>query len=68
MRAAIIQIGRIEDGSPINWSFDSYTNIPALSVSGRGILYYGYTVSELEEIMNINPIRSTLEGKAVYFN
>lgn len=51
MKAAIIRIGRIENGSPVNWSFDSYTNIPALSASGRGILYYGYTVSELEEIM-----------------
>lgn len=50
MKAAIVRIGSIENGIPVNWSFDSYTDIPALSVSGHGILYYGYTVGELEEI------------------
>jgi len=66
MRAAIIHVGRIENGSPVDWSFDSYTNIPALSVSGLGILYYGYTVNELEDIAKINPLRNVTEGKAVY--
>ena len=66
MRAAIIHVGRIEEGSPVDWSFDSYTDIPALSVSGLGILYYGYTVHELEEIARINPVRNVIEGKAVY--
>ena len=50
MKANIIQIGRVENRNPVNWSFDSYTKIPALDVSGKGILYYGYTVEELEEI------------------
>ena len=67
MRAAIIHVGRIENGSPVDWSFDSYTNIPALSVSGRGILYYGYTVSELETIIQINPVKDYFAGRAVYF-
>jgi hypothetical protein len=50
MKAKIIKIGKIEDGNPVEWSFDSFTNIPALSVSGKGILYYGYTSDELEAI------------------
>lgn len=50
MKANIIQIGRIVEGNPVNWSFDSYTKIPALSISGKGILYYGYTIEELENI------------------
>ena len=50
MKAKIIQIGTMENGNPVNWSFDSYTNIPALSVAGDGISYYGYSAKELEEI------------------
>ena len=50
MKASIIQVGKVEDGNPVDWSFDSYTNIPALDISGMGILYYGYTAKELEEI------------------
>jgi hypothetical protein len=50
MRANIVQIGRVVNRNPVNWSFDSYTNIPALSISGKGILYYGYTIEELESI------------------
>jgi len=50
MKAKIIMVGRVINGNPVNWSFDSYTNIPALNASGFGILYYGYTVKELEEI------------------
>lgn len=49
MKAKIIKVGRVENGNPVDWSFDSYTNIPALDVSGEGILYYGYTIKELEE-------------------
>ncbi|MEJ7770070.1 MAG: hypothetical protein WKF89_19790 [Chitinophagaceae bacterium] len=52
MKAAIIKIGRVVDGNPVGWSFDSYTSIPALSISGQGILYYGYTVQELGRISN----------------
>ncbi|MEO6000402.1 MAG: hypothetical protein ABIN89_26420 [Chitinophagaceae bacterium] len=59
MKTKIIQIGRIENGSPVNWSFDSYTSIPALSVSGEGILYYGYTARELEEIYRHSLQKST---------
>lgn len=40
------------NGDPVDWSFDSYTSIPALNVSGEGILYYGYTVEELAKIAN----------------
>ena len=54
MKTKIIQIGRMENGNPVNWSFDSYTSMPALSVSGEGILYYGYTARELEEIYQNN--------------
>lgn len=50
MKANILQIGTVENSNPVNWSFDSYTNIPALSISGKGILYYGYTIEELEII------------------
>jgi hypothetical protein len=50
MKANIVQIGRVVNRNPVNWSFDSYTNIPALSISGKGILYYGYTIEELESI------------------
>ena len=50
MKANIIQIGKVVDGNPMDWSFDSYTNIPALNPSGKGILYYGYTAKELEDI------------------
>ncbi len=50
MKANIIQVGRVVEGNLVNWSFDSYTNIPALSISGKGILYYGYTIEELENI------------------
>jgi len=50
MKAKIIMVGRVINGSPVNWSFDSYTNIPALNASGLGTLYYGYTLKELEEI------------------
>ena len=50
MKAKIIRIGKIVNGDPVDWSFDSYTNIPALNVSGEGILYYGYTVEELDNI------------------
>ena len=50
MKAKIIQIGKIINRNPVNWSFESYTLIPALSISGKGILYYGYTVEELELI------------------
>ncbi len=52
MKANIVQVGRIVNRNPVNWSFDSYTSIPALSISGKGILYYGYTVEELEAIAN----------------
>jgi len=54
MKAKIIQIGKVVNGNPVNWSFDSYTSIPALSVAGDGILYYGYTAKELEEIYTVN--------------
>lgn len=54
MKANIIQKGRIEDGNPVGWSFDSYTNIPALAVSPKGILYFGYTVEELEEVREMD--------------
>jgi len=50
MKAKIIRIGKIVDGDPVDWSFDSYTSIPALNASGEGILYYGYTVEELDKI------------------
>ena len=50
MKAKIIQIGKVINRNPVNWSFESYTLIPALSISGKGILYYGYTVEELELI------------------
>ncbi|MEJ7766961.1 MAG: hypothetical protein WKF89_04065 [Chitinophagaceae bacterium] len=50
MKVKIIQKGQIEEGNPKGWSFDSYTNIPALAVSGKGILYFGYTVEELERL------------------
>ncbi|MEO6001272.1 MAG: hypothetical protein ABIN89_30755 [Chitinophagaceae bacterium] len=50
MKAKIIQIGKIVDRNPVNWSFESYAIIPALSISGKGILYHGYTVEELELI------------------
>lgn len=52
MKAKIVQIGKIVNSNPVNWSFDSYSDIPALSISGKGILYYGYTVEELELIAN----------------
>ena len=52
MKVKIIKTGKIEEGSPVEWSFDSFTTIPALSVSGKGILYYGYTIDELEAISN----------------
>ena len=54
MKVKIIRIGKVDNGNPVNWSFDSYTNIPALSVSGEGILYYGYTAIELELISKNN--------------
>lgn len=66
MRAAIIQVGRIENGCPVDWSFDSFTSIPALSASGRGILYYGYTIDELQLIQKINPASAVPGGRAVY--
>ena len=50
MKANIVKVGKVVNRNPVNWSFDSYTNIPALSASGDGILYYGYTVEELESI------------------
>ncbi len=50
MKANIVQVGSIVNRNPVNWSFDSYTDIPALSISGKGILYYGYTIEELEVI------------------
>lgn len=50
MKAKIIRIGKIVNGDPVDWSFDSYTSIPALHASGEGILYYGYTVEELDDI------------------
>ena len=53
MKARIILIGRVENGNLVDWSFDSFTAIPALSASGKGILYYGYTISELEEIAQV---------------
>ncbi len=50
MKAKILQIGKIVNRNPVNWSFDSYSNIPALNITGKGILYYGYTIEELEWI------------------
>ena len=54
MKAKIIQVGKVVDRNPVNWSFESYSSIPALSISGKGILYYGYTVEELELIAQSN--------------
>ena len=54
MKAKIILIGRVENGNPVDWSFDSFTTIPALTASGAGILYYGYTVEELENIWKMS--------------
>jgi hypothetical protein len=54
MKAKIILIGRVENGNPVDWSFDSFTTIPALTASGAGILYYGYTVEELEQIWKMS--------------
>lgn len=54
MKANIIKKGKVEEGNPIGWSFDSFTSIPALAISGKGILYYGYTVEELEQLTNEN--------------
>jgi|GEM_PF-5709145 len=50
MKANIVQVGRVVNRNLVNWSFDSFTNIPALRASGKGILYYGYTIEELELI------------------
>ena len=64
MKAKIILIGKIENGNPVNWSFDSYTSIPALSVAGNGILYYGHTAKELEEIYINNLQNASIRYKA----
>ncbi len=61
MKAKIIKIGEIENGNPVGWSFDSYTNVPALQMSGRGTLYHGYSVKELEEIYYSFPQSQSLK-------
>lgn len=50
-KAAIVETGRVVDGSPVGWLFDHRSDIPDVNMSEDGIiLHKGYTVDELRRI------------------
>ena len=52
MKAKILTIGFIDqDGRPKGWNFDGMGVVPFMEVTEEGILYCGYTIEELIEIM-----------------
>jgi len=52
MKAKILTIGFIDqDGRPKGWNFNGMGVVPSVEVTEEGILYCGYTIEELTEIM-----------------
>jgi len=57
-KARIAAIGIISDGIPVAWGFDSQgRDIAAIEIKDDAILYGGYSVNELQLILDRKPHR-----------
>ena len=54
-KAKILKVGQIIYGIPINWHFDCGRTVDTIEVKDDRVLYGGYTVDELQQILDEDP-------------